>query len=299
MLRNFTTEALTEIVKYLEAELARSQVVSISVPHPDIGKGQYSGEWVAGVKHRSLRVWLDLAEQFKCRLLLPDKLSANTVKLTFEKLRAQSWLRNVPLSKTEKYGLASGYARIHKLEEASFLLTFLEALRRIDLKPGARILSLGVNTGEELKALEAAYKEPLTVVGIDHSASAVAKARDYFANYSFIEADINRLETLGLEPFDLILSLGTLQSPSIDDRTLLRYLVQNLLKEKGSVCVAWPNSHYQDGELLYGARTKNFRQPELSLVIKDIAFYKKYLQQHGFKVHITGKYYLFVTALKQ
>ena len=42
---------------------------------------------------------------------------------------------------------------------------------------------------------------------------------------------------------------------------------------------------------------KNFSQPELSLVIKEIAFYRRYLQQHRFQVFVTGKSYLLVTAV--
>jgi hypothetical protein len=52
-----------------------------------------------------------------------------------------------------------------------------------------------------------------------------------------------------------------------------------------------------DGELVYGARMKNFRQPELGLLIKDVAFYRKYLQQHGRQVFVTGKHYMLVTGV--
>ena len=51
------------------------------------------------------------------------------------------------------------------------------------------------------------------------------------------------------------------------------------------------------GELSHGARMKNFRQPELGLVIKDIAFYRKYLQQHARQVFVTGNHYLLITAV--
>ncbi len=62
--------------------------------------------------------------------------------------------------------------------------------------------------------------------------------------------------------------------------------------------MALPNTPNQDGEIVYGARMKNFAQPDLSLVIKDLAFYRKYLHQHRFKVFLTGKYYLFLTAVR-
>jgi hypothetical protein len=93
-----------------------------------------------------------------------------------------------------------------------------------------------------------------------------------------------------------VLSMGTLQSPGVDDRALLRHVVQERLSSTGSVILGVPNCRYLDGETIYGARTKNFRQPELSLVIDDIAFYRRYLQQHRRKVYVTGKHTLLVTA---
>ena len=61
--------------------------------------------------------------------------------------------------------------------------------------------------------------------------------------------------------------------------------------------LGFPNCRYQDGDTLYGARMKNFSQPELSLLIKDVSFYKKYLQQHRKKVFITGRHYILVTGV--
>jgi hypothetical protein len=63
------------------------------------------------------------------------------------------------------------------------------------------------------------------------------------------------------------------------------------------VIFGWPNCRYVDGEVEFGARVKNLRQPELGLVIKDIAFYRKYLSQHHRQVFVTGKHYLLVTAI--
>lgn len=42
---------------------------------------------------------------------------------------------------------------------------------------------------------------------------------------------------------------------------------------------------------------KNFREPELGLVVKDLAFDRKYLQQHARQVFVTGQHYLLVTAV--
>jgi trans-aconitate methyltransferase len=158
------------------------------------------------------------------------------------------------------------------------------------------VLDLGVNTGDELAVLARLVPEP-EVVGIDHSASALAVARARFPAFRFVEADFGQLAALALGRFDLVLSLNTLQSPGIDDREVLRQIVQHHLAPRGAVILGLPNSRYVDGELSYGARMKNFRQPELGLLIKDIGFYRKYLQQHGRQVFVTGKHYVLVTGV--
>ena len=65
----------------------------------------------------------------------------------------------------------------------------------------------------------------------------------------------------------------------------------------GALLLSLPNSRYVDGEQLYGARMRNFSQPELSLLVKDLAFYRRYLQQHRRQVFITGKREILVTAV--
>jgi trans-aconitate methyltransferase len=196
----------------------------------------------------------------------------------------------------ERYGHGSRFARIDKLEDPGFLLDLADALARAELGPRPRVLDLGVNTGDELTVIQRAAPN-CDVVGIDHSASALATARDRFPAYRFLEADLGALATLGLGTFDLVISLNTLQSPGVDDRAVLRQVVQHHLSPTGSVILGIPNSRYVDGELVYGARMKNFRQPELGLLVKDVAFYRKYLQQHHRQVFVTGKHYLLVTGI--
>lgn len=299
-MQRFTNEPLIDIVRYLETQLESQEQVLFSVPKPDLNASLFSGETTAqGMRHRPWRVWFDLAEKLECHFSIAE-LTPTFITLRLDKLNRDI----VPMSSTkstEKYGTSSGYSRIDKLEESSFLLNYLEALERIDLKQGARVLSLGVNTGNELKAfdyLKSGVGASLEFVGVDHSATAIAQAkRDFGARGEFVRADVNALAGLELGTFDLVMALGTLQSPGIDDRAALRYMVQALLKQSGSLLIAFPNSTYLDGQLIYGARMKNFRQAELSLVIKDTAYYRKYLQQHHFKVFITGKYYWFITAV--
>jgi len=76
----------------------------------------------------------------------------------------------------------------------------------------------------------------------------------------------------------------------------LRHVVQERLADAGTVILGIPNCRYLDGEVLHGARTKNLRQAELSLLIDGVAFYRRYLHQHRRRVYVTGKHTVLVTA---
>jgi hypothetical protein len=73
-------------------------------------------------------------------------------------------------------------------------------------------------------------------------------------------------------------------------------IVQNYLKKDGSMILGFPNCRWIDGEMVYGAKAKNYSFSEMSLLYKDVIFCKKYLQQKKFRVTITGKDYIFLTA---
>jgi SAM-dependent methyltransferase len=301
-------EPLTTIIAYVRAQLAAGvTMVSLRVLDPDRGRGLYAGERVAQggqvFVHRPLRVWLDLAERMGLRLAMPRPADDGLVRLDFSLLdEGARWEPGEDVPVSEKYGRESAYQRISKVEDPGVVLDLADALERVGLGANARVLDLGVNTGDELVLLSTlwpALGRSATFVGVDHSASAIAVARERFGEprYRFVQADLGTLPELDLGgPFDLVLSMGTLQSPGVDDRALLRHVVQERLSSTGSVILGVPNCRYLDGETIYGARTKNFRQPELSLVIDDIAFYRRYLQQHRRKVYVTGKHTLLVTA---
>jgi trans-aconitate methyltransferase len=306
---NASQAPLLEILAHVERALAAGDTsIELDVLDPDLGRGRYPGERVAiagtTYLHRSLRTWLDLAERLGLRLCTPRPLAPPLVRLVLEPLDLASRLRPAADDPTEKYGTASEFARISKLEDPGFVIDLGEALARCNLAPGARVLDLGVNTGDELALLmslsPALRDAPL--VGIDHSASAIAAARARFAgspNVQLHEADLATLGTLALGRFDLVLSIGTLQSPGIDDREVLRRIVQDHLAPDGAVILGVPNCRYIGGEIEYGTRMKNFRQPELGLLVKDVAFYRKYLQQHQREVFVTGKHYVLVTAVSR
>ncbi|HEU0030692.1 MAG TPA: class I SAM-dependent methyltransferase [Kofleriaceae bacterium] len=297
-MRGFTDEPLLAVIAHVTAELEAAGASEIRVLDPALGRGHYTGERVVidGVSyvHRAVAAWVELADRAGARVLV-QRVEPPAIELRFERLAdAPAWSGDG----AEKYGTASGFARISKLEDPGFVLDVGDALARCALPAGARILCLGVNTGDEIALVRALAPDlAAAFVGIDHSASALAIARDRFPDAVFHEADVHVLAPLGLGRFDLVLALGTLQSAGIDDREVLRRVVQDHLATDGSVIVGVPNCRYLDGEVSSGARMKNFRQAELGLLIKDIAFYRKYLQQHHRQVFVTGTHYVLVTGI--
>lgn len=280
----FRREPLTEIIDYLTT--APRGRIAIRVLDPDRGRGRPAGAVVDGCVHRPLRVWVDLADRLDLRLCVPRPAEPPLVELVFEPLD--------PDAPPPRWDGAAGDAeRIHKLEDPGFVIDVREALERVQRGDAPRVLALGVNTGDELALVYARYPGA-AVVGVDRDASVLAAARARWPAATFVEADLGR--PLAVGRFDLVIAFATLQASGLDDRDLLRRIVQDHLAPGGAVIFAVPNCRYQDGEQRFGARMKNFAQPELGLLVKDVAFYRKYLQQHGRQVWVTGKHYLLVTA---
>lgn len=304
--RTFTDEALVEIVAWVRARLAAGdRSVALDVPDPDLGAGRYPGERLEAhgtpVRHRPLRVWVDLADRLALRISTPRQTSAGRVRFELTPLAETSaWVRDRE-DPRRTYDPGTGFERVAKAEDPSFVLDLEDALERARLPPAPRVLSLGVNTGDELAlllALRPAWRDRARFVGVDHSEAAISVARERFAPpHAFHAADINELGALELGEFDLVLSLGTLHSPGVDDRAVLRQIVQRHLAPAGSAVFGIPNCRWRDGELLHGARMVNFRQPELSLAVRELAFYRRYLHQHHRKCFVTGKHYLLLTAI--
>ena len=304
----FYDEPLFEIVRALEKRLQSHGDVVIEVCHPDLQRGLYAGSLIYDddrrCRHRSWRNWNDLAQQLGCRLLLPKEVGPTRVQIRFEKLHNSSFHAQNTLDKAEKYGVLSEFAQIRKNEESAFLLPLMQALKLCALTTRRRLLNLGVNRGDELHLIESLMEakdfKALECIGIDHSHSAIAQARESFnaAHCHFYAADINQLKALNLGSFDLIMSIGTLQSPGIAYKPFLMELVQEHLSSNAALLLGFPNSRWIDGELIYGAKMKNYRESELSLVLSDIDFAKRYLQQKKFQVRIFGREYLFLVATK-
>lgn len=304
-MKHFTSEPLSDILSWAEEQLQTRDTFSLDVLNPDVARSSYAGECVTIDEtvylYRSYKAWNDLAQLLFCRLLTPERLSDHTVRLTFEKIDVAGSF-HASTEKEEKYGTASEFARIHKNEEPAFLAAYRHALRSVRVGKRTRILNLGINTGDEFDLIRSLLPVEeyarLELVGIDHSESAIAKARERFdeGNAAFFVCDINHLEQLELGEFDLIITIGTLQSPEIDFKPLFGNLVQEYLKPDGAMIVGFPNCRWMGGEMIYGAKAPNYPYSELSLVIKDIHWCKKYLQQKKFRVTLTGRDYLFLTA---
>jgi len=299
-------EPLTAILAFVQRQLAAGETnITFQVTDPDCGSGAFAGARLADHAdrvHRPLRVWVDLAERLRLRIATPQPTHDGLVTLALSPLDpARTWAGDGGQPRSERYGADSGYGQLHKHEDPNFVIDLADALERAQLPPAPRVLDLGVNRGDILAlitALRPDLAKTIQFVGVDHSASALDQARQRFAGARFIEADLADLPTLELGRFDLVMSVGTLQSPGVDDRMLLRHIVRHALTERGAVILGVPNCSYLDGEMLYGAKMKNFTQPDLSLLIKTVAFYKRYLQQHRRRVFVTGKHYVFVTAVR-
>jgi 2-polyprenyl-3-methyl-5-hydroxy-6-metoxy-1,4-benzoquinol methylase len=244
---------------------------------------------------------MDLAELLHCKMSTPKDLG-DTIVITYTKLSSESFHNDS--KETEKYGVDSTFAQIHKMEEPAFLYYYTQALQNVKVAQRTKILNLGVNRGDEFEViknlLNSKEYEKLSFTGIDHSQTAIAYAKELFRdnNAVFYADNINEIDRLNLEKFDLLISIGTLQSPSIDFKPFFMKLVQNYLKKDSSVILGFPNSRWIGGEMVYGAKAPNYAMSEMSLLMNDVMFCKKYLQQKKYRVTITGKHYLFLTATK-
>jgi SAM-dependent methyltransferase len=305
----FTGESMFAILHWLElrlAETAAGEHIAFEVLDPDRGANAYAGTPVTVGDivyiHRGYKAWTDLAELLFCRMLTPEKAEGGRVRLRFMKLdSAASFHAAGAGDRTEKYGTASAFARLRKDEEPAFLSAHRHALERVGIKTRKRILNLGINRGDEFETIRTIADDAfdgMELVGIDHSASALAFAASRFpaSNVTFHVHDINALAELNLGRFDLIVSIGTLQSPGIDFKPLFMSLVQNFLTPGGAVILGFPNCRWIDGEMLYGAQAPNYAFSEQSLLYKDVYFCKKYLQQKKYRVTLHGKHYLFLSA---
>ena len=289
---HFTCEPLSRILPAVRAALAGTGEVTFTVPDPDVGLGLYAGEVTAQGIHRPWQTWADLADLLGAHLLTPERVGEGRVCV---RLRRYA---NTPAPDAEGYGAAGDWGRVDKLEDPVFLFTLVEALRRVNPPAGGRVLALGVNAARELDALALAFPQrTFEMVGLDLDETALAVARRRHPQATFQVLDVTRLPAPDLGRFDLVLALSLLQSPGIRQDVLLAALRRHHLTPTGGLILGFPNARYRDGFLSYGARLRNFARPDLSLLTADVTAARRGLQKHGFKVFVTGKYEVLVTAI--
>ena len=245
------------------------------------------------------KAWVDLSQILFCKMLTP-RLEQTYLKMRFKKLNKENSFHHENETIEEKYGSQSTFATIDKNKHPSYLVHYIKALENVEVDKRLRILNLGVNSGEEFEVIKRYSKnfKNLELVGVDYCSSAIEQAKKNFEdeNISFIVGDITKLEELNLGKFDLIISIGTLQSSNLDFNKVFMNIVQNYLDKNGAMILGFPNCRWIDKEMIYGAMVKNYNFSELSLLFKDVIYCKKYLQQKKFRVTITGKDYIFLTA---
>jgi hypothetical protein len=306
LMKKITNENMFEIVLYLENELKSFNEVDIEVLNPNIKDDIYAGERLQlnnqEFIYRSYKSWSDLAEILFCKLLIM-KLEVTSVQIRFQKLnKTESFHNDINDEKNEKYGEDSTFFRINKNEEPSFLYAYMNALKNVKIEEKRNILNLGINKADEFEIIKKLVHEEnlnqMNLVGIDYSSSAIEFAKNRFPdeNFIFYNYDINKLEELNLKKCDLLISIGTLQSSGLNFKLLFMDLIQNYLEDKGSVILGFPNCRWINGEMIYGAKAANYSYSEQSVLYKDVYFCKKYLQQKKYRVTLTGKNYLFLTA---
>ncbi len=302
-MKKFTHESMQDILIYLKANTK----CSIEVLNPDSALEAHAGELIEkeGITYvyRSYKAWNDLAELLFCKLLTPKVVSTYTIVLSFHELNLEQSFHNEKKLKEEKYGQASSFSLINKNEEPSYINAYVEALKNVKVHSRKNILNLGVNRADEFEVISKLLSkedfDKLKLVGVDFCPSAIQIARERFpSNAVFHTHDINDLKSLNLEKTDLLISIGTLQSSSLNFKLLFMSLVQEYLNKDGSIILGFPNCRWMGGEMIFGAKAKNYSYSEMSVLHKDIYFCKKYLQQKKFRVTLTGKNYIFLSATK-
>ena len=309
-MHNFSNNTIYDIMTTLQENLLAlnpKDIQEFKVLNPDVLTSTYSGNSITinniEYIYRGYKAWTDLAHILRCRMLTPILVleNKNEVIIRYEKLNEDVSFHTNSDTAESKYGTDSIFSKIYKMQEPAFLHYYKQALQNVNINTRIRVLNLGINNGDEFEFIQeyASNFANLELVGIDYCDSAIQSANEKFNSFKNIKLythDINDLDTLNLGKFDLIISIGTLQSSNLEFNSLFMSLVQNQLQKDGAIILGFPNCRWIDGEMIYGARAKHYSFSEMSNVYKDAIFCKKYLQQKKFRVTITGKEYIFLTA---
>lgn len=295
-MKKFTNETVYDVYEILKKDIetmAFNEILYFEIINPD--------EDEEHKVFKSYKVLTNLAELLLCKMVTPEKSTKNWVRIGFKKLNSSNSFHLSHEDSSEKYGINSVFSTINKNAEPTFVVPYIHALKRAELSKKTRVLNLGINSGDEFDVITQTFSDinDIEFVGIDYSKSAIEKAKERFIekpNFHFYAHDINALEELNLGKFDLVISIGTLQSSNLDFKLTFMNIIQNYLEKQGSLILGFPNCRWFDNEMIYGAKMPNYSFSEMTLLFKDVYFCKKYLQQKKFKVTLTGKEYVFLTA---
>lgn len=257
------------------------------------------------LRYRSLRGWLELAEQLNARLTLTE-LTHGCITLLLTPLSGRSgWHeRALPSGHPEKYGVESEYHRVEKLEEPLIARDLERALWLARPQGLSRALAVGCNKGEELELLRRCLERTggLTsdaqLIGVDHAESALEVARQRYPSpqLCFERADLRDLSPERYGRLELLMALNVLHSPSLDGHALFKGWVKGLLRPRASVVVGLPNCRYQGTTLRYGAATPHSGGQDLAQLLTEAQFYLRYLRQQGFNTYVIGQYQLLIVG---
>ena len=295
---------VAELAEQIRRRLRSAGVAHVLVPDPDEATEPFPGEpGPDGVPHRSLRDWLDLAEAVGARMRTPRPVPASDpprLLVGFERATGASDLHADGGRPPDRYGVQRDFSRLHKMALPGFLLPLLDALAFAAPRGAERVLVLGCHRGDELAALAQATPPipPEAVVGIDRQADALDEARRRHPGARFLRADANDLPA-DLGRFDLILVIDVLQSPELDGPATLARLVRDHASGGGGLVVGLPCSRLVDRQIVWGARTRNYAEVDLSLVVRDLAGHRRYLHQHGYRTRIGGRYDLLLAGRRE
>jgi hypothetical protein len=298
-----------EVADWLRGRLRDHGTAELLVPDPDEGTDGWPGEpRPDGSPRLDLRAWLDLADAVGARLRTPrphrprpDAGHAPArLRLRFERRSGEAELHADGGRAPGRYAADGDFARVRKMALPGFVLPLLDALAFAAPRPPERVLVAGCHRGDELEALARATPPvpPERVTGVDRQADALDEARRRHPRARFLDADLAALPG-ELGRFDLIVAIGVLQSPELDGPALLRSLVRDHATAAGGLVVGLPCSRFVGGEVVWGARTRNHAEIDLSLVVRDLAGHRRYLHQQGYRTRIGGRYDLLLTARRE
>jgi hypothetical protein len=295
--------SIVDLARWLGARLSEAGVAELVVPDPDAGGGAWPGEMRPdGRPQRSWRDWLDLAEAVGARLRTPRPLPGRPPRsvATFERLAGEADLHADGGRPPDRYRPGGDFARLGKGALPGFALPLLGAISFATPRPPERVLVAGCHRGDELEVLARAEPPiaPERIVGVDREAEALDAARRRHPAARFVHADVRDLPS-DLGRFDLIMAVDVLQSPELDGPAVLRRWVREHAAAAGGLVIGLPCSRLVDGEVVWGARTRNYSEIDLSRVVRDLAGHRRYLHQHGYRTRIGGRYDLLLAARRE